>query len=327
MAMNNQIAKANTFKAGETRGGVTAPQKPAVAKNASPYDQLTNINRGKPNIAPSPTSTPITAMPPNLRSIVNQTKQGNKQQIQEMKIKQQAETQKMRQMAQQKKNGQLNPYLGHDEPIQPGDMMPPDVGNPFKNPMQNNDAFMAAIAQQFLQQQNQQPMPLKMDVEKSPQMDTNRLQQLYQQLGLQQPMPYQQQMAEQAAMQPLGGQASMQAMQQMAEQARIQAMQPMQTPQPAGLGSLAAQKFNPSSGFYGPPPTQSGFYGPPPGMGQQPMGTQNTLQYMATYDPSPFSSAQPMGTQNTQLGKMGQPAQNTQTAFGGNMLGKKNAFS
>lgn len=279
----------------------------SLAKNTSVYDQLTNINRGKPNIAPSPTATPMVPTKPNLRDLTNGLKEprnlgpdGQKKMLPE-------------------RTGKLyNPgnYI-------PEDIMTPEARNPFQpqmdkdmidkilanlprgvdpNAVQANPqgylqemenrrqqdamgnflralppgANMSAVEtnpqgymREMQQMQKQQMLP--------PQMDINKLKQLYQQLMPQQPtnaggyipqppLPYQQQMQQQA-LQSAVGQPQM-PMQYAGPQ------MPMQTPQPAGLGSLTTQKFNPSFG-----------------------------------------------------GSMGQPAQNIQPAFGGNMLGQKNAFS
>jgi hypothetical protein len=272
----------------------------AIKKNTSPYDQLTNINRGKPNIAPSPTATPMVKQDPNLRKFINQFKK--------------EETMMGKRPP--------NPFQ-QQEPIPtrplsptsfiPEDIMTPESRNPFQLPMGQdmirkilanlppgiNPQAVAANPQGYLQQMQEQ----------------QRMQQPGIPYYMQEPLQGQQPMQPQAPYMPTVGMPQPLQPQQNIKSlmGQLQGMNtPMQTPQPAGLSSLVPRQVNTSYGG---------------GMGQQPMGTQNTLQYMATYDPSPFSSAQPMGTQNTQLGKMGQPAQNIQPAFGGNMLGQKNAFS
>ena len=208
----------------------------SLAKNTSPYDKLTNILRGRPNIAPSPTATPMVQQKPNLRKIINQLKQ------QEMMMGKRPYQQQMDEQARMQMRPQPTP---------------------------------SAVELQKIYQQMQQPLTS-----------------YYMQEPLQQPLTsyYMQEPLQQL---PLQQQPPMQQLPQpnipYYMQDTFGSPQPMQPQKPsAGLGSLMPQRFNTSYGG---------------GMGQQPMGTQNT-----------------------QLGNMGQPAQNTQSAFGGNILGQKNAF-
>jgi hypothetical protein len=267
----------------------------AVAKNTSLYDQLTNINRGRPNIAPSPTATPMVQQKPNLRQFINQEMMGKRP------YQPQAPTKS----------------LMNDIPLDRNPFfLPPEEGMPTaeRNPFQMDQDMI----RKTLENLRAGIDPRAVQANPQGYLEQQKMQQLFQQLGQptgypqQPPLPYQQQMDEQARMQmrpqPTPSAFDLQKIYQQMQQQTPQQQQPlqpqqnikslmdqlqgmntpMQTPQPAGLGSLVPRQVNTSYGG---------------GMGQQPMGTQNT-----------------------QLGNMGQPAQNTQPAFGGNILGQKNAF-
>jgi hypothetical protein len=230
----------------------------AVKKNTSPYDQLTNINRGKPNVAPSPTATPMVPQDPNLRKFINQFKREEKM----MGRKSPNPFQPQEPMPGRFKS------LMYDTPLDrnpffspPEENMPTAERNPFYNPKSVIPEDIMTPGFRMQQPQIDQDMIRKILANLPPGIDPKAVQ-----------------------ANPLGYLQQMQAQQQ----------------------------------------------GLQPGMGQ-PMGTQNTPQYMATYDPSPFSSAQPMGgglgQQSPMMPQAGLGALAAQPSFGGNMLGQKNAFS
>jgi len=255
----------------------------------TPYNQLTNINRGMPEVAPAPTTTQMQPTKPNLRNIVNE-RQVQRQQQQAQNQAQRALNQAMRQNMRQQKQGVMHGLMDDLPQLRGG----PGLGNDMPSMEQQQAMVMRML-------QNLPPELSPMAVEANPQGYLTQQMMQQQQPGIpyymQEPLQGQTPMQQpQAPYMPTVGMPQQQPQQMQDLMAKLQGMNmnpyqqqmPMQTPQPAGLGSLAAQKFNPSFGG---------------------------------------NIGQPMGTQNTQLGNMGQPAQNTQPAFGGNMLGQKNAFS
>jgi len=106
----------------------------------SPYEQLTNMNRGMPEVAPAPTATQMQPSQPSLRNMMNQQQRA---QNQGMRQQQRAQNQAMRQQG-----------PGQGVPGQPG--MGPQQLQDYKGPMGQPGMEMNPYQQQALQQQMQQ---------------------------------------------------------------------------------------------------------------------------------------------------------------------------
>jgi len=239
----------------------------AVKKNTSPYDQLTNINRGKPNIAPSPTATPMVQQDPNLRKFINQFKKEERMMGRNSPppqknifnigndIPSMQEQQKMQQLLQSLPPGidpravQANPQ-GYLQQMQEQQRMQDATvykGPIYKGPMgpQMSQQLQDLIAklQEGPRQQTQVPyMPTPGMPQQQPGIP----------YYMQEPLQGQQPMQPQAPYMPTVGMPQTQPQQNMQNlMGKLQGMQsPMQTtgyPQPpmqqpvGGLGSLAAQ--------------------------------------------------------------------------------------